>query len=470
MPDDGKRFDLLSSFVLIAIGIAVGYAILIDPFAGIVVAGGVIVLALAVAMPWAAVALLLGFTPFRILWWGEGGISPIEVAYSCTFLLLVACWLVSGVANLVFDGKAKSIKSPLLPPLIVFFAAALFSAFIAVDKGRPFAAWGSHLNLISFYALYFVVAGYLRSLKDLNKIFTTFLIIGTVAAVRGIFYRLFICQRTVVHVLGIPITKIAMATSTGFIIFLMILPFAILVKDRKAKIFYAFTALFFGTQQVIAFVRSRWIGAIAGAVFLFFVLSPMRKKRFLKYSLVILFLILVYVQICSMFPHEHLFFKFPYLVEERFATIFKPSREITALTRFSEWRAVASKIKEHPVIGNGLGNQISYITYDRAKQPFEISSYIHNSYLFFYLNTGILGLLAVLWLLVTFVFYGLRVYRDTKEDYYKAFALGCVTAMVGIAVSSLIGAGLTFPSRTMMIGFLLGAVVVIDKLAEKDRR
>lgn len=470
MSGDEKRFDLLSSFFLIVIGIAIGYAILIDPFAGIVVAGGVIVLALAVAMPWVAVALLLGFTPFRILWWGEGGISPIEVAYSCTFLLLVACWLVYGAANLVFDRKAGSIKSPLLAPLIVFFAVALFSAFIAAGKGRPFAAWGSHLNLISFYALYFVVAGYLRSLKDLNKIFTTFLIIATIAAVRGIFYRLFIYQPTIINVMGIPITKIAMATSAGFVILLMTLPFAILVKDRKAKIFYAFTTLFFGIQQVIAFVRSRWIGAIAGAIFLFFVLSPMRKKRFLKYSLVILFLILIYVQVCSMFPYEHLFFKFPYLVEERFATIFKPSNEITALTRFSEWKAVAGKIKEHPVIGNGLGNRVSYITYDRSKQPLEVSSYIHNSYLFFYLNMGILGLLAVLWLLIAFVFYGLRVYRDTKEDYYKAFALGCVTAMVGIAVSSLIGAGLTFPSRTITIGFLLGAIVVIDKFAEKDRR
>jgi len=470
MPGDEKRFDLLSSFFLIVIGIAIGYAILIDPFAGAVVVGGVIVLALAVAAPWAVVALLLGFTPFRILWWGDGGISPIEVAYSCTFLLLVACWLVYGAADLVFDRKAKSIKSPLLPPLIVFFAAALFSAFIAVDKGRPFAAWGSHLNLISFYALYFVVVGYLRSLKDLNRIFITFLIISTIAAVRGIFYRLFIYRGIVINIMGISITKIAMASSVGLVIFLMVLPFAILVKDKKTKIFYTFTALFFGIQQVIAFVRSRWIGALAGVIFLFFALSPMRKKRFLKYCLVILFLILIYVQICSMFPYEHLFFKFPYLVEERFATIFRPSKEITALTRFSEWKVVASKIKEHPVIGNGLGNQISYIAYDRAKHPFEISSYIHNSYLFFYLNTGILGLLAILWLLVAFVFYGLRVYRDTKQDYYKAFALGCVTAMVGIAASSLIDAGLTFPSRTITIGFLLGAVVLIDKIAEKERR
>jgi len=202
---------------------------------------------------------------------------------------------------------------------------------------------------------------------------------------------------------------------------------------------------------------------VAGLMFLFFALSPVKKKLFLKCALLILFIVIIYVQVCSMFPSGHFFFQLPRLAEERFASIFRPSEEITALTRFSEWSAALAKIKQHPIIGNGLGTKVSFIAYDEYRNPVRVSNYLHNSYLFFLLNTGIAGLLAILWLSIAFILYGLKVYRRTAKPYYKALALGCVTAYVSLFTTSFIGPELSFPGRTIVVGFLMGAVALIDK-------
>jgi len=461
----GKN-GLFSIFFLIAIGIAIGYGVVKDPFSGVVVAGAVLVVSLAILSPWVLIATLLSFISFKVLW-RSGGISPIELFYSLTFLLLLACWGISCVADIVINGKSRRVDSPLLAPLILLFITALFSAYLASTKGRSFTAWGSHLNIISFYAMYFVVVGYLRSLKDLNKILTVFLGVTAIAGVRGIFYRIFI-DPTSMNIMGATIPKIAMASTASLIAVLMVIPFAALIKEKKAKNFYTFAIIFFGVLQVLSFVRSRWLGFIAGVTFLFFVMSPKEKKALLRYGLIALLVILVYIQICAIFPSEHFVFKLPHLIEKRFATIFKPQEELTVMTRFSEWSMATEKIKRHPIIGNGLGTQVSYISYDRYKRPTKSSPYLHNSYLFYYMNMGLLGFIAIFWLIVRFIKYGIKVYRTTKDRYYKAFALGSTAVFCAMSLSALMGAMLSLGTGTIVVGFLMGAVALIDKYAEKE--
>jgi len=457
-----RKNNLLTTFFLIAIAVSIGYVILMDPFSGLMIAGGIIVLMLAVLAPWILVSMLLAFTPFQILWFNSSGIAFLEVVYSGIFVLLLTCWMIMSISDLAIKDELPKLGSATLFPLALFFVVTLYSVFIAISKDRPLLAWGSHLNLISFYAICFVIAGYLRSLKDLNRIFIVLFIFTLIAVVRGVFYNLAVDPKTV-YIGGSAIPRIARASSAGLVIFMMSIPFAVLSKDNKVKIFYVLSTLFFGIQQVVAFVRSRWLGSIAGIIFLFLVLTPMRKMRFLKYILIVLLLVCIYIEASSFFPYENLLFRLPYLISERFSTILRPSEEPTAVTRFSEWKAAIEKIRQHPIMGNGLGTQVSYIRYDRAKMPIDTSVYIHNSYLFYYLNTGLFGLIAILWFSVAFIFYGLKVCKATKNEYYSIFALSCVVAFVALSAASFTGPELSFPGRTIVIGFLVGAVALIDK-------
>ena len=434
---------------LIALGITVAYGIVVSPLAGVAVAGGVIIVLLTIAMPWSVVALLLALTPFRILWWGAGGIEPLELAYSLTFLFLMIRWGVQYITDKAvgktIGEETRGVSSPLLWPLLLLFIATLASAYLGIRDNRPIAAWGSHLNLISYFALYFVVVGSL-SLKDVNRIFAVLFVVSTIAVIRGIFYRL-ITEPATIHLMGASVPKISMASSAGLIMFMMVASFALIMRDWKLKLFYGAATIFFGLLQVFAFVRSKWIGAIGGLLFLFLVVSPANKMRFLRWGAIALLVILIYVHTCSMFSSENLLLRLPSVIEQRFLSILKPTEEPTALTRFSEWEAVMKKIKEHPLIGSGLGTKVAFVRYDKSKQPIEISHYIHNAYLFYYLNTGLLGIIAILWLSIAFIWYGLRVARTTEQDYYKAFALGSVAAFFAL---------------------IMGAVVLIDRL--KDSR
>jgi O-antigen ligase len=414
------------------------------------------------------VSLLLAFTPFRVLWWTEG-ITWMELAYSLSFLLLFGCWAIRYFMDRAVRDKVQEVKSPISAPLILLFSAALVSAAIGISKERSFTAWASHANLIAFYGLYFVVVGYLRKPKDLYKIFFTFFSLCTFAVVRGVFYRTMVTPRYML-VMGSTVPKLVTAAGAGVILLMMLIPFVILSKQRIVRFFSMVAVFFLGLQQVLAFIRSRWIGIIAGVTFLVLVLTPRERARYLRYTAVVLFIVTVYVQICSMFPYENLFFRLPSIVEKRFVTILHPETEETAQTRFSEWRAAIEKIKKHPIVGNGLGTSVKYIRYDYQSRPTDISTYLHNSYLFFYLNTGLSGLIAIVWLTIAFAVYGIRVYKRTERDYDRALVLGCVTTFITMAATSLVGPELTWPARTIVAGFLLGAVAFIDKHKKAELR
>jgi O-antigen ligase len=76
--------------------------------------------------------------------------------------------------------------------------------------------------------------------------------------------------------------------------------------------------------------------------------------------------------------------------------------------RLTIWKEALEMLKTRPILGAGLaGYQTAVAPFHKAKY-IEIYLYPHNIFLNFWSETGLLGLLALLWLIGVFFWQGLR--------------------------------------------------------------
>lgn len=436
----------LSLLILVITGLVLGLLISgLPPRVTISILGGVFIFCLTLFYPALIVAILLCVPPFNILWMGVG-ITPLEIIYGLTYVLLGISWILKG-------NKTKGLFSPMQIPLIVFFCVTILACIIGILRGHRFQHWGSDLNAVMYYGLCFMMPDMIKDNKQLHRLFLL-IIISTIPALlmkmEGISGILLGLKITSVLALVMFIISVAMA---------LILP-----KGRKKAVFFALS-LFFGIMQLLSFARSIWIGAVFGLAFLFLISLGRQKINFLKFILAGILSASLYLSVAMSVPADNPLFKSIYALEKRYESIFTAKEEPSIITRGSEWREAKRMALEHPFFGNGLGTQITYFRYDIwfGAQTWETTRYIHNAYLFLFLNMGILGLASFLWFAASFIKYGIAVYRFLEDGIDKAIALGVVSSFASLMVVSLAGPFLTSPLLTMWLGFFMGALIIIDR-------
>jgi hypothetical protein len=108
----------------------------------------------------------------------------------------------------------------------------------------------------------------------------------------------------------------------------------------------------------------------------------------------------------------------------------KPDERYRLDERANVWHA----IKAEPVSGLGIG-----VPWQATARPLPVEvnpehQYVHFAVLFWWLKLGVLGLLAYVGMLVAGVLMSLRVWRRSNVAVIRAFGLGSLCSMVGLAV------------------------------------
>lgn len=136
--------------------------------------------------------------------------------------------------------------------------------------------------------------------------------------------------------------------------------------------------------------------------------------------------------------------------------------------RLPAWRNTIEMIKDHPIIGVGVGQwQAKYpLYYDRAMKDIIFNEStrlkrLHNDYLEIFANVGVVGyvfLLWISWLMIKILWY---ILRDCNND-YRIQVLGLTLGVIGFLVVSIF----SFPIRVFFPAFLLfvfiGIIVSIN--------
>jgi O-antigen ligase len=218
----------------------------------------------------------------------------------------------------------------------------------------------------------------------------------------------------------------------------------LLSEQKNQRLFFGI----FSLVLIVALFLTKSYGAFLGilAAFLFLVAKGIKEKKKKWFYLGIVFLVLatfVLLQIST----------------PKFAELFNISGRTSIASRIEIWKASFLMIKENPILGTGLGTfQQVYTEYIPrvAWPPLEWAvPQPHNIFLAFWLNMGILGLFAFIWIVIEF--FKLKVSYSLFLIRYSLLA-----AMICILVHGLVDTPYWKNDLSCLFWIIVGVMIVIS--------
>jgi len=122
---------------------------------------------------------------------------------------------------------------------------------------------------------------------------------------------------------------------------------------------------------------------------------------------------------------------------EHIQSISNISSDASNLERINRWQAALRMFSERPLLGWGPGTyQFEYGPFQRSKEKTDISTNLgdrgnaHSEYIGPLSESGIFGLLSVLFILITVVYTGLNVYKKAPSRQTRLIALSTTLALI----------------------------------------
>jgi O-antigen ligase len=135
--------------------------------------------------------------------------------------------------------------------------------------------------------------------------------------------------------------------------------------------------------------------------------------------------------------------------------------------RSNIWRATAQMIKDHPVIGVGLGAySLAYTRYDPSSGSGRVEQ-AHNDYLHIAAEAGIIGSLLALWFIVLLFARGFAA-AQTRDRRRRAIVVGALASCFAIAVHSVVDFNLQVTANAQLF-LALAALATISGSSRKHR-
>ena len=454
--------------LLVAAGLLMGVAVAgLPPLVTFIGLASLLVLFLVFAYPVLVITLLVTVVTFNVLWVNKGA-RYAEIVYATVFVALVISWICRRVVRMAFDRARARLGSPLTLPVLLFLALALFNCALGIARGNHFEHWASNLNALMYYGLCFMMLDLVRERKTLMRIFYSMvasLILGLICGLWFVFIKGYapgILFQMLHATLSYP-------SVMCLLMFVIMTALAITPKKGARVIIFGSLALFFGVMLLALSARSLWIAALFGLSFLFFVAQGKERTSILKAIPLVVMCVSLYIAIAMALPANHPLSGSAAALSRRYVSIFTAQDEPSMMTRRSEWIAAKQKALRYPIIGNGLGTEVTFYRYDNwfGGETWYTTRYIHNAYLSIVLNMGFLGLASFLWLCFSFLRYAVRLYHRLTDAADRSFALGIGASFATLMVASLAGPLLTAPALTIWLGFFAGALIILERSSKE---
>jgi len=189
-----------------------------------------------------------------------------------------------------------------------------------------------------------------------------------------------------------------------------------------------FTLIFSALLGGLILTQSRgyWLAFFFGAIFIFYVINSVGKKRIL---LTLFFLGAGSYLFASIFFGGLLDTVLEGLAL-RFQSIGSGELDSSLKDRLYESQAVFALITKNPITGYGLG-----YTFTRHSLFFDIyfqTSFVHNGYLAAWFKLGLPGLITFVSIWILNIKYSIQLYNQTQNPVHQALTLGIAGTMIGV--------------------------------------
>lgn len=380
-------------------------------------------------------------------------LGPIPFTFLEGMILLIfLIWVLKEIKNKNLLKVIKKIpQNKFFLPGILLIIAATISVFIAPAQKPALGIWKAYF--IEPLLLFLVFINTVKSKKQITRIFWSLGLSTTIIAIMAIL------QYTLGF--GIPesydLPNIKRATAVygypsaiGLFLAPILVLFAgfIINRFKDKKIFFAGIGIIMLLLAAIILAKTEGaIIAVLAATFFILMFTKYRKFTIVSTLITILLIFLI--------PQTR-----DYIVT---LITFK---DVSGDVRIALWHGTLRLIKNHPVFGAGLaGFPVLYEQYKEAKHV-ELSLYPHNIFLNFWVETGILGLISILWIIVNYFKEGFKNLRTKLPT--TPYSLILLAVMICILVYGLVDAPYFKNDLSCLFWIWIGLIVVTSKIQSKE--
>lgn len=389
------------------------------------------------------------------------------------FLTVVGCW----IARMISEKKILFTKTSLNIPIFSFFLCSLVASFHSAHIKNSLDAV-VHNHLI-YFMIFFCMVNTIHNQEQAKRMLKAMLITcGLVCAygLYGYYTGIAIRDERLVATFEYH-SRIAKYIS-------LLLPIAVCLflwyKDILSRLSLALLVLLCSFSLILTMSRTSWIAVLITMLFIGFA-TQKKLWIFIGISMCVL---LVFVLPSKFITHAKTITQ---------VNKFFTSQEILG-ERLLCWKASIAMIQDHPVLGIGPGKKNFRDAFQQyggkikeaekqlkketaSEQPKEIKikkknvvegveklSTAHNILLHIWVEIGIVGLLAFLWLFVMVFYSAIKSWRSLKSGYEKALLLGITASLISIFSHGLTDSFWKKPDA-LFLWYIIGILFVIIRSA-----
>jgi O-antigen ligase len=408
-----------------------------------------------------------------------GIFTPIK---TLTFSLLVIIGLMLWGFNVLKKEEFKIVSNPLNFPILSFIVVCTLSL---LWSDSPFVSLKELPLFLAGPLLYFIVVNNVHNEKQINRIITAILIVGTLFGIYGIFqyngidFPFWIGNYGRGKVFGL-------FGNVGYFAEYLILPLPIAIslflvsKNKIKKTLLLIGVLAIGGTLLATLTRGPYLAMAISLVFMMSVFISSGGKKFIQENKKLFILVLVAVIIVTFLIVIPTPLNKPGTIisniKER-ASIARLSNDFSFGRRTAIWKFTTLMIKDHPLLGSGIGtfkyNTLRYQAkffdqgQNRALYPYGVAEKAHNEYLQLGAELGIIGLIIFIWLMISYFNFGLKILKRIKDEYKRGIIIGLMGSIVAFLVDAVFWFPMHQPANIALFWLVLGLTIIIIRIEVK---
>ncbi len=378
--------------------------------------------------------------------YGPSGLNATMILIA----LQLGLWLLDMTAR---RHQIQLARSRTVWPLLSFLAVAVFSFGLGQLSWFTFALHaplGAQLGglaiLILSAAIFLLVANQVQDLRWLSRITWAFLALGAMS----------VLGRSLLPALGLSTRNLFQQVGPVFYIWLVAMAFSQAVFNRELHLVW----------------RLSLGGLVLVTIYILFVMKFGDKSGWLSVFVCIAAILLArsWRAALALVPGGVLAALYMW-------TRLISTDEYSISTRFDAWSIMAQIIKISPVWGLGFANYYWYTPLFPIR-GYAVSFNSHNNYVDIVAQTGLVGLVCLLWIWWELGQLGWRLRNQAPAGFAQAYVYGALGGLAAMVVAGMLGdwvlpffynVGL-FGFRSSMLGwFFLGGLVSIEQIVMKQK-
>jgi len=426
--------------------------------------------------------LLLFFTLTMplVIYLGNTEYGYTKTIYTFVYIsFLTLVWL----AELIFNDEEEISLTGLSIPIGLLVFSGLLSLVNAPSKGVVLQSLGL---LVYFYLIYLLIVNTIETKREANYLLITLITSGFGATIYGLLQYLGVVRGargfsggagSIISVMG------NQNYLAGFLSYIFIPAFAIILISRSKSI-KTYLVLALGLFFFLLFpigARGAWLSLVFaslvfGAGLLYYKPIDNLRKLWLTLLVIVLVLFLAYIFASAPGPLNSVL---SYSAQEDgeaswgiFTPVVRPLiKQLVEKggARVEDWYIGLEMLKDHPLVGIGLGNyKVKFLEYrgrfltsERGQGFGEFiprGAQAHNEYLQFTAELGIIGLIAIITSIAILVINVFSRIRSSNQWTSRILGLALAGGVVGYLIHSAVSFPAHLPASSFALVTFLGVI------------